>query len=589
MKHVKALAAFAAISSAVSLCACGSGSNQAAGGTDEARNYTFWLYNTVDASYYLDYNENPALQYALSHWSEEGTDVAFEFWVPPAGSAADNYSTMISTGELPDIMDGSVADSGEKMCEEGLVIELTDYINEYMPNYKTFLEEHPSVKEQVCYYDEDGGEHYYDIAAVSDTTGPGWCGYEYRRDWIVKYGVNPQTGEAFTGGYTEDAKNLDTWVDDVVFPSGNTDPVYISDWEWMFGIFEKAYEDLGLEDSYCMSIYYNVITPFAQITAGFGGGGGSFYRTPDGECVFGAVTEAFRAYLECMNVWYEKGWLDPYFAERSADMFYAIDDANVRTGKIGMWYGVVGTLGNGLDTGDAYTLDSCVFACDAPINDVYGTEEAKFIEPFTNYGGGLVGNSYFITQNAVDNGKDIGTLCRFLDYLYGEEGARLKSFGLSKEQQEEQGNELMVQHGLENGSYYITEEGKFCFAKPILDDSGYLKSAVIIEKFPGLTLYKDQISGYGEQYDHLVGLWTQHENIGNFMGRLTGRLSEEDSQECSKIINYISDYAAKNLPAFIKGEKDITDDDVWEDWCKVLAKYNIDNATQIYQSLFNRN
>ena len=25
----------------------------------------------------------------------------------------------------------------------------------------------------------------------------------YRRDWIVKYGTNPVTGEAFTGGYTD--------------------------------------------------------------------------------------------------------------------------------------------------------------------------------------------------------------------------------------------------------------------------------------------------------------------------------------------------------------------------------------------------
>ena len=44
------------------------------------------------------------------------------------------------------------------------------------------------------------------------------------------------------------------WI--VVFPSGGTDPVYISDWEWMFEIFTEAMADQGITDSYCTSIYY---------------------------------------------------------------------------------------------------------------------------------------------------------------------------------------------------------------------------------------------------------------------------------------------------------------------------------------------
>lgn len=70
----------------------------------------------------------------------------------------------------------------------------------------------------------------------------------YRRDWIVKYGKHPQTGQAFTGGYT-DPNDVDSWTDDVVFPSGGTDPVYISDWEWMFGSFTEAMAASGLFQS----------------------------------------------------------------------------------------------------------------------------------------------------------------------------------------------------------------------------------------------------------------------------------------------------------------------------------------------------
>ena len=71
----------------------------------------------------------------------------------------------------------------------------------------------------------------------------------YRRDWLVNYGTNPQTGEAFSGEWKDGE-----WTDNVVFPSGGTDPVYISDWEWMFDIFETALQMQGMTDGYVMQL-----------------------------------------------------------------------------------------------------------------------------------------------------------------------------------------------------------------------------------------------------------------------------------------------------------------------------------------------
>lgn len=70
----------------------------------------------------------------------------------------------------------------------------------------------------------DGEEHYIGIRAANESKPYYFTGYEYRRDWIVKYGTNPTTGEAFTGGYT-DPDDPDSWEDDVVFPSGGSDPI----------------------------------------------------------------------------------------------------------------------------------------------------------------------------------------------------------------------------------------------------------------------------------------------------------------------------------------------------------------------------
>ena len=76
-----------------------------------------------------------------------------------------------------------------------------------------------------------------------------------------------------------------------------------------------------------------------------------------------------------MNTWYQNGWLDSEFNERTSDIFYSIDDTSVRQGKVGMWIGVQSQLGGRMDMGEGYTEGICVFGSAYPINDIYGTEE----------------------------------------------------------------------------------------------------------------------------------------------------------------------------------------------------------------------
>lgn len=98
--------------------------------------------------------------------------------------------------------------------------------------------------------------------------------------------ANPNAGKAFSEYFSldndgneiqeteySDNVNGDSWVDDVVFPSGCTDPMYISDWEWMFEIFDKAMEEQGITDGYCMSMYYPGYIANGDLVTGFGGGG----------------------------------------------------------------------------------------------------------------------------------------------------------------------------------------------------------------------------------------------------------------------------------------------------------------------------
>ena len=330
---------------------CGS-SNSAS--SEKSRDFTWLIGTPVDHGYFDEYEENTSINYWLSkEWDVDGESVqiSVDFSAPASADTAGDYmNTLIATGEYPDVMDMINCSEGLlQLYEEGIIIDLTEYVEKYMPNYMAWVEEHGAKSKLTTVV--DGEEKYLQLYNLADVMGDMWGGFMYRRDWIVTYGTNPETGEAFTGGYDSDG----VWTDDVVFPSGNTYPVYISDWEWMFKIFDAAMADLGMSDGYCTQLWYYGENPMGDFQSGFGFGCSQTYMNLDGKAEFGGTSDQMRAFVECMSNWYANGWIDPTFDERSSDMFFMIDTASVYTGKVGSWWGLSSQLGNGLDAGDEYT------------------------------------------------------------------------------------------------------------------------------------------------------------------------------------------------------------------------------------------
>ena len=578
MTKLKKAAAFTLCAGmAMTLAACGESGGKA--GSDTS--YTMWIYNGADSSYYTDYKENPVVQYALGKtYGPEQKTVDIEFWIPPAGSEADSYSTMMTSGDYPDILDGSISDSPKNMYEDGIILDLTDYVADYMPNYKAYLDAHPDVKANAI-VNVDGEDKILTIRGANEDYPYQFCGPQYRRDWIVKYGSNPQTGAAFTGGFT-DPEDPDSWEDDVVFPNGGTDPLYISDWEWMFEIFEKAQADLGITDSYCISMYYPGFTWSGGLCSSFGGGVPVWYADSDNKVQFGGDSDQFRAYLQCLNTWYEKGWLDESFNERTSDIFYEIDGVSVRQGKVGMWVGIESQLGGRMDAGDEYTSGICSFGCAYPINDVYGTEECQNVVPDCLFNTSLTGIAYYITSAAAE--KDIAAICSFFDYFYTEEGALMHTMGLNAQQAAEIDSQFYKDWGLQDGSYSVGEDGRYVWADAIVNDSGNLKGAVAAGKIPGITLVSSVDAGYAESYEKSLKSWIQYENTAFFQGTaVTTNMTNEDAKAADTIRNKVLEYMTINAVDMIKGVTDPYDDGDWGNWCKMLGKFNYQKASEIYQ------
>ena len=582
-----------AMLAAMSLAGCGE-KTPTSGDTIK---FGVWMLNGEDSAYYAKYEQNPGIEYLLSKtWGPDNKKVELEFFIPVAGAQQENFNTLLSTGDYPDMMNTTMyTGSYVDLYEQGIILDLTELIDQYMPNYKAFLAANPDVAKYATHL-VDGERKFLTLQNYRDGVGYNWGGYIYRRDWIIKYGKNPKDGSAFSGSYTgtlpDGSVDKSSWEDNVVFPSGGADPVYISDWEWMFEIFQRALDDQGVTDGYVTSLSYPGYIGTGDLTCSFGGGSAAWYTNKSDEIVFGGNSDDFRVYLQAMNTWWENGWIDKAFSERSNDMFFRIDDTSVRSGKVGLWYGVQNMLIGSLDDGEGLKAGLVAYGARQPINDIYGSAAQQNVEPYTMYQQGREGGSWIITDKAKD--KDLATFLTMLDYMYSEEGSIIGTMGLNKAQYEATQNELYTRLGLTDGSYTRVpaeqERGTkiYAFVDTVQFEGGSLMSACKPNRF----FFMDAVSKYlergSESYLSSLDQWVWYENTGFMQGSFTSQVSPDNQKTVAKTMTNITEFMAKSVPPFIKGEKDPFSDADWESYVKAINKYNPAKVTTIYQELLDQ-
>ena len=581
----------ALILSLVLLLSCAAVSRAEAADSDsfigKSTSFTFTISTGVTSTLINDYNEVPPLQYALAkEWDPAGNGharkVDLKTITPPSGNERDYLNNVLSTGDYSDLMSlESVSIDASEMYENGQAMDITDYVLQYMPNYLAYFDRHPALKGRETIL-VDGEPRYLCLYGLAESQKDAWGGLVYRRDWIVKFGKNPTTGEAFSGSWSEDGN----WTDDVVFPSGNPDPITISDWEWMLEIFQTALTEQGIDDGYAMSIGGTGMIGVFDFESGFGDVSTWYIHPETGKATFGATSKGYRTFLECMHSWYEKGWINPYFYEHSNDMFFMVDAGSVYSGKVGVWYGMDNQMGNALDIsgGDESnpTNGIVVFAAPNPINDVYGDESVQGITPFFYYSYGLIGGQVVVTDKAKD--KDLPALFTFLDYFFSPEGSILATYGLNAEQLEElktinpAAYDIYQQIGLPNGAYTVAD-GKYQ-----RDDQYYASEDVsglaVLLRFLRLEDESNIRYNYQPYYQHCKDLWAMYpvnSLIGNeVVAQLTG---DELEIKATLDAEYMT-FTSQAVPEFITGERNILDDADWEKFCNEVNAFKPDEYTQ---------
>ena len=318
-----------------------------------------------------DWNDNEFYQEM-----ERRTGVHLEFEMVSSADYQTNFNLMIASGNLADMIyvgASYYAEGVDAAIDDGYFLDLTDLVDEYMPNYE-------KVRTSDVQYEllstTDSGRLGAVYELRQSKQGP-WLGLWIRQDWL-------------------DDLNLDT-------------PVTFDDYHEVLTAFKNE-----------KGATAPLILNFSGSDGEFGTMSGglnvlnSWQLNETGKVNFGPYMDAWKEYVTIMHQWYTEGLIDPDFMatdERTADM------AKVVTGASGLFAAL-------------YTMPSVYEAASEDPN----MNLAPVNPPVMNEGdeGHIrLRDSYTSGNTAISaDSENWEVALRWLDYLYTEEGALLANYGV---------------------------------------------------------------------------------------------------------------------------------------------------------------
>lgn len=319
-----------------------------------------------------DYNNN-----RWTRWIKEQTGINVK-WIPiPRNDAKQKLSVLVATGEAPDIITEYDQSFIYSLYEQGVLLPLDDYIEEYSTTYKKYLSENPELLPYVTLNDGK----MYAFNSVRSSSALANHSMWIRQDWLDNLGLKmPETADEFI----ETAK---------AFTFNDPDKNGVND---TLGISFMNWKDISQ----------------AMFTAS------SLWYLEDGKLVYGPTTDRFADSLDFVKKLYDAKVIDQEFI---TDKDYSQQRQMWVTGKTGILTHTVlptlsGTLINNVPTAKPVPL---------PLLETKNGKNGLWQE--------IIANRYCVITNTA---KDPETAVKFLDWVldegwfpltYGEENVHYQS------------------------------------------------------------------------------------------------------------------------------------------------------------------
>ena len=464
---------------------------------------------------------------------QEMTGIKVEFIQPTEGSSSEEFSTMIASGSLPDIIVWEWTNNytgGPAAAEaEGVLTILDDYVQPYgaAADLWQYLQDNPTVDREVK--NDDG--HYYCFPFIRGntylqcTTGP-----MYRADLLEK------------AGYTGKLETLDDWEAALTALKeyGIEKPMVVQSLEYLMRFMGSAY---GIR-------------------------AGMYVDDQTGEIKNGYTQEAYKELMKRANDWVDKGLLDADLltCDKKTAMSYIMNaQAAVTVGAGGSFLGSM--IKSVAADPQAYNPDFKIATASFPVMNSGDT---------VLYGGGSY--DYATTSNAsaviTADCKNPELAAKFLNYCYSQSG------------------HYMINYGKE-GEAYTMVDGIPTYTDDIMNNpNGWSVSTAMT--YNGLANgcgpfvqdanYIFQYYETDEQKQALHDWADGNESQRTLIPPIT--LKEDESKQYSvlstQMNTFISEYSAK----FYTQVLDV--DTEWDNYIKQLNDMGMNDMIGIYQSALDR-
>lgn len=458
--------------------------------------------------------------------AEEITNVHVE-WQCVAGAAmVENMLIMFASGDTTDFISSATdfySGGGNQAVADGILLDLTDYVDEYMPNYMNLLDENPNIKLEVT---ESDGSYTYVRKILEENFVS--IGMAIRQDWLDELNMDvPTTYDGLTDV-------LEAFHSEY----GCKDTIYL-DKEANFGYGFLA---------------YGYGTPGYRI----GDHTESQYYQVDGEVQSSLIQDGYRDFLKMVAQWYSAGYISSDFV--SADSRPGGDDqaASINSGNTGVWKTSINVLGS---------IDSWLTAEGAEITalDWIGKD-------------GTITNTFADLSHSDQQNISIGAncknpelACQWADFWFSDYGMQIWNWGVEGGCYEIVDGEVQFLDSLYDNQWDISAS------------SAMQAYSLASYSLPSMQ-YADRFSAfYSDLQTAAYDTWNTSSNDSNTM--VYTDIAAAYSEEYSAIINDICTYAETMILSFITGTADI--DAEWDNYVASLKSMNLDRAVELMQLSYN--